>query len=669
MLFFLSSILRAADSPATPARIEVDLDKVEGTISSTLYGQFDEFMYGGVKGGLYAELLRDRSFDESPNAAGLPRYWERDPDDRNDDAIHFRWDDSIFYPPGQASEVPSHSLQIEVGTNDGQRRGIYQADLPVRAGLAYHGYLWMKSADFKGHVTVALEENTAGGIEYASATISELAGEWKQYKFRLIPNKSDRLARVAVLFYGKGRLWVDQVSLMPGDAVDGVRSDVFEKIKALDPAFIRWPGGNVAQDYHWKWGVGPRDQRTTWVNLSWGNELEPSDFGTDEFIRFCRNLGAEPSITVNVEGRGATAEEAAAWVEYANGAANTKYGALRAANGHPEPFHVTYWEIGNEIWGSWVRGHSDAETYARNYLRYSAAMKAVDPSIKLIAVGDNNLEWDRTVLKIAGPQIDYLAIHHYYGMEEMKGDPLNLMAHPLRYEEFYKQVSALIHEIVPGRDIMLAINEWNTSLPVPRQHSMESALYAGRLMNVFERSTPVAMTAVSDMVNGWSGGVIQASRDSVFVTPTYLVNQLYAGHLGKDRLATQVESSTFDTTSEGKAVPFLDVVASRSADGKHLFIKAVNTDRSHALSATIVIRGAARIQQAGTLETIGGDIDVANSFRTPHAISISRTQLTSGQNFRVILPKASVSVIVVNFEKSVMQTAAPLFYSPLRGDA
>src|SRR2546430_454133 len=139
-------------------------------------------------------------------------------------------------------------------------------------------------------------------------------------------------------------------------SVDGVRADVFEKIKALRPAFIRWPGGNVAQDYHWMWGVGPRDQRTSWVNLSWGNELEPSDFGTDECIQLCRNVGAVPSITVNVEGRGATAEEAAAWVEYANGTRNTQYGRMRAANGHREPFHVKYWEVGNEIWGSWVRG-------------------------------------------------------------------------------------------------------------------------------------------------------------------------------------------------------------------------------------------------------------------------------------------------------------------------
>src|SRR5437879_10846534 len=136
--------------------------------------------------------------------------------------------------------------------------------------------------------------------------------------------------------------------MLPGDAVDGVRSDVFQKIKALRPAFILWPGGNVAQDYHWMWGVGPRDQRTTWVNLSWGNELEPSDFGTDEYIQLCRNVGAEPSITVNVEGRGATAEEADAWVEYANGAANTKYGRMRVANGHREPFRSEERRVGKE---------------------------------------------------------------------------------------------------------------------------------------------------------------------------------------------------------------------------------------------------------------------------------------------------------------------------------
>src|SRR5205814_6296089 len=136
-------------------------------------------------------------------------------------------------------------------------------------------------------------------------------------------------------------------------------------------------------------------------------------------------------------------------------------------------------------------------------------MSGVDPSIQLIAVGDNDMDWNRTVLRLAGPQIDHLAVHHYYGLREMQDDALNLMARPLFYERFYRQVAAVLRELVPGHEVTLAINEWNTSLPEPRQHSMESALYAGRLMNVFERSGElVQMTAVSDLVNGWSGGVI-----------------------------------------------------------------------------------------------------------------------------------------------------------------
>ena len=341
------------------------------------------------------------------------------------------------------------------------------------------------------------------------------------------------------------------MSLMPADvAAGGVRREVFDKIRLLKPAFIRWPGGNVAQDYRWLWGIGPRDERVTWSNLSWKNEPEPGDFGTDEFVMFARALGTEPSITVNVEGRGATVAEAAAWVEYCNGPATSKYGAMRAANGHPAPFGVKFWEVGNEIWGNWVRGHSDAETYARNYNRYAQAMRAVDPSIKLIAVGDNDMNWNRTVLREAGRNIDYLAIHHYYGRREMKGDPLNLMARPLFFERFYEQVQQLLSEFGVADRVKLAINEWGLDLPSERQYSMESALYGARLMNVFERSGEIVeMSAVSDLVNGWPGGIIQAGRHSVFVSPIYLVNQLYAEHRGDQVLATRVDSPTFNTSA------------------------------------------------------------------------------------------------------------------------
>jgi alpha-N-arabinofuranosidase len=172
---------------------------------------------------------------------------------------------------------------------------------------------------------------------------------------------------------------------MPGDAAPGgVRRDVFEKIKLLKPAFIRWPGGNVAQDYHWS-GASVRVTNASHGPICRGRTNGAERLRHDEFVAFARAAGAEPSITVNVEGRGATVEEAAAWVEYCNGP-RLEVWRDACAQRHPAPFAVKLWEVGNEIWGDWVRGHSDAETYARNYNRYAKAMRAVDPSIKLIAL-------------------------------------------------------------------------------------------------------------------------------------------------------------------------------------------------------------------------------------------------------------------------------------------
>lgn len=633
----------------TKATLTIDAGKVMNALAPTLYGQFTEFMFEDIKRGLSAELIRDRGFDEPPNALGLSRDWERDPDDRNDDgAMHFAWDPDTFLPARDAQNTlpAQHSLRIDIRSEGQQRRGIHQGWMPIHSGLEYRGYVWLKSADYTGDVQIALEADQTGGERYANTKIAPIAGDWRQYPFTLKPSKSDPLAKLAILSTGHGTLWIDQVSLMPGDAQGGVRHDVEARVAALHPAFIRWPGGNVAQDYHWKWGVGPRDGRPVWVNKSWGNELEPSDFGTVEFIQFAQRVGAEPSITVNVEGAGATADEAAEWVQYCNGDPQSEYGKLRSGDGHPEPFHVRYWEIGNEIWGSWVRGHTDATTYANNLNRYVEKMKAIDPSIKIIASGDNNLDWDRTVLKIAGRNIDYLAIHHYYGPKEMAGDENNLRARPLHYERFYRDVQELIQELVPGRDIKLAINEWNTTLPLPAQHSMQSALYGARLMNVFERTGGlVQMSAVSDLVNGWSGGILQASRHGVFVTPTYLVNMLYASHLGRERLSSTLRGPTFDSSREGKGIPTLDAVASRSGDGRLIVVKIVNTDPSNSIPVQISLTDV-QVEKQGRIEILNGaELKAPNDFAHPNAVRITSTPINAGQSFDVMLPEHSVSVI------------------------
>jgi len=648
----IASALLGADARSDEARVVVDATKVEGQIDPRLYGQFLEFMYEGMKGGLAAELLRDRGFEEAPNAIGLSRPWERYPDDRIDDyGLTFFWDASVVYPVrlDHLDEKPvQHSLRVDLGDGIVERHGLYQPRIPVRSGIDYDGYLWMKTTGYEGRVVVALEEDRSGGALHAEAEILGIKGDWTQYRFALRPSRSDLHARFAVLFEGRGRLWVDQVSLWPRDAKGGVRADVEERMAALRPAFLRWPGGNVAQDYHWAWGVGSRDGRPLWTNLSWKNEREPGDIGTDEFIALCRRVGALPSITVNVEGRGATTEEAAAWVEYCNGPATSKYGAMRAANGHPEPYLVKYWELGNEIWGDWVRGHSDAATYAGHALRYARVMRAVDPTIELIAVGDNNQTWNRTVLRTAGEAIDHLAIHHYYGRKEMGSDPGNLMARPLHYERFYREVFKVIREEGRGRKIRLAINEWGLDLPEARQQSMEAAVYGARLMNVFERTSPlVAMSAESDLVNGWPGGIIQASRDRLYVTPTYHLNQLYSTHLGRDRLKTTVEGPTFDTSQEGAGVPVLDVVASRSADGSAIYLKLVNTGPSRAVDTRIDLRGVQVEAQADWHLLAGEGAEARNTFANPDVVRPRREAIRAGHRLQVSLPPHSVSVIVL----------------------
>jgi len=645
----------AAAQTSQTASIAIDARKIENRINPLLYGQFLEFMYEGIKGGLHAELIRNRSFEEPANVIGLSRNWERYPDDRNDDyALAFHWDDQFAYPQQRKIKIDSnakeHSLRVRAGEGVIPRHGIYQPRVPIRAGVEYRGYIWLRTTDYDGPISFALESDADQGQIYAAADVDPAnSSDWRKYQFSLKPVRNDPLARFAILFPGKGTVWIDQVSLMPGDAAaDGVRRDVFDKIRALKPAFIRWPGGNVAQDYRWMWGIGPRDERVTWSNLSWKNEPEPGDFGTDEFVAFVRAVGAEPSITVNVEGRGATVEEAAAWVEYCNGPATSKYGAMRAANGHPAPFNVRFWEVGNEIWGDWVRGHSNAETYARNYNRYAQAMRAVDPSIKLIAVGDNDMNWNGTVLRAAGSKIDYLAIHHYYGRREAGNDPLNLMARPLFFERFYRQVQQLLGELGLDGRIKLAINEWGLDLPIERQYSMESALYGARLMNVFERSGDlVEMSAVSDLVNGWPGGIVQAGRHSVFVTPIYLVNQLYSEHRGDVRLASTVNSPTFNTSAQGSNVPVLDASVSRTADGKTIVIKAVNTSRTGSLATTITLEGTLPAARAQLNTITAPSLATANDFSRPDAISIQTKTITSGRRFVVTLPKHSVSVIVL----------------------
>jgi alpha-L-arabinofuranosidase len=244
------------------------------------------------------------------------------------------------------------------------------------------------------------------------------------------------------------------------------------------------------------------------------------------------------------------------------------------------------------------------------------------------------------VLQRAGERFDYLAIHHYYGRRAMQGDLSKLVARPLHYEHFYDELGSFLQQRPPDRRPKLAINEWGLDLPESQQYSIVAALYGARLMNVFERKSDlVAMSAVSDLVNGWPGGLIQASRQGVFVTPIYLVNALYASHVGAERLRLKIDDPS--------ASP-IDAVASRSADGRSVYIKAVNTDLDHAATARVRVTGTRVSSMAAVERVVAESLTAANGFATPEAVNITRDTIEAGSSFSLELPRHSVVIVTLS---------------------
>lgn len=214
-------------------------------------------------------------------------------------------------------------------------------------------------------------------------------------------------------------LWIDMVSVMPLDPAKvvhgGWRKDFVDRVVALDPVVVRWPGGIIADWYPWQDGVGSRDQRPPMHFAQWDAQWMTNDVGTHEILNLAEDLGLEVVLNVNW-GRG-TSSEAAHWVEYTNGSTGTTYVAMRAGNGRSAPWAVEPWEIGNEVWGGWTPGHtSNAQTFADSYVQFRDAMSAKDGSLGFIGEGgDGNSadqSWNRTMIETAASKLDHLS--HYY---------------------------------------------------------------------------------------------------------------------------------------------------------------------------------------------------------------------------------------------------------------
>ncbi len=430
----------------------------------------------------------------------------------------------------------------------------------------------------------------------------------------------------------------------------GLRRDTLEAVRSLRVPVVRWPGGCFADVYHWENGVGPRAQRPKLPNRHWGG-METHQFGTDEFLQWCHQTGIQPYLNVNL-GSGSL-PEALRWLEYCNGSADTPQGKRRSANGHPAPYQVRYWGIGNETWGTWEVGHTNAAAYAEALAQWAAALRQQDPSIKVLAVGSSegaDPAWDRAVLKRAGALIDYLTIHIYGSSTDYSGAQYEAVVFTPGYFDFcirrmLRTLDDFRVETGLKQPIQLALDEWNIRhydgkrLLRKDPRNMQDAVFVAGVLNVLLRHSPrVGMANHVFLVNGHAPLLVNA--DAVVKTTTFHVFQQYAHWMKGRLLATQTQSPTCQPPrpfTGGPDVnklsgyrpgelPYLDTTAAIHDDGT-LVLTLLNRHSSDSAQVSISLPDGYEIRKTWALHA--KNIYAVNDFDQPNRIVPIETQVTA----------------------------------------
>lgn len=375
-----------------PQQIEASINALQTSepVSKYEFGMFIEHIGSLIYRSLWSEMLDDRKFyftiNSQSEAAGgarpgfpgmqLRKWRPVGPDDvvtmdRND------------------PYVGEQSPRIELDTST--PHGIRQSGLVLGKGKKYIGHIWLRGT--KGAKVMVSLIWGDGEHDRQTVIIAGFTNTYKEFplSYTSAGDASDAVFEIAGL--GSGTFHVGTVSLMPADNINGFRPDTVALLRQLHSGMWRLPGGNFLSDWNWYDGIGDRDRRPPTFDYAW-NAMQPNDVGLDEFMTMCSLIGTEPYITVNA-GFG-DAHSAGEEVEYMNGAVTTRLGALRARNGHPEPYRVHYWDIGNEPYGAWQLGRTDLKYYVLKHNEFAKAMRAADPSIVLLASGNMPLAMDLT---------------------------------------------------------------------------------------------------------------------------------------------------------------------------------------------------------------------------------------------------------------------------------
>ncbi len=491
------------------------------------------------------------------------------------------------------------------------------------------------------------------------------------------------------------------LSITEPGPLQGCRTDVLEACRRLGVPVLRWPGGNFTSAYWWRDGVGPRDDRPRRLELAWGNE-ESNRFGTPEFLAWSAAVGAEPYLAHSCR----SVDDAVRWVEYTNYGGDTELTRLRAADGHPDPYRVRYWGLGNEVYGRWQMGHRSPDRYVEDAVEHARFMRLVDPGLSFIAVGHERDSWLDPVVAGLGSVADYFSLH-LYGASRHLIDPSAaefsaVVGQALFFEQAIVEFSQQLHGLAARhrieRPLAIAMDEWNLrhieprSWPDPQpgedggigprdlpdtevdhpvrvnRHSsrtLADALFYAGVFHAFHRAAqlpaPVTMANTVNLIN--ANGLINVRPNGLVRTATYHVWDLYQNHFGSRptpararcaatwtdaRLTDAHRRPDGDYWTMPRAVPDLDVSSALTEDGR-LTVAMINRSADTDIVAGLAFDGLTgsvpAVAESRTIGAGGSDLFAVNTIDGPEPVALSEPRQLTLADGRVSLPAHSITLL------------------------
>ena len=600
--------------------VRIHAQKTGAPISKYVYGQFIEHLGRCIYQGIWAEMLEDRKF-----------FW---PVAQGESPWKIVGDPSRVRMDKTKPFTGAHTPRIKL---DGKTVcGLAQDGLALVQGKEYTGRVVLAGDRGAGPVKVSLVWGAESSMRQ-TIEVKDIGPEYRSFPLSFMAGAATDNARLEIVSSGRGSLAVGTVSIMSADNVDGFRPDVLALLKELDAPVYRWPGGNFASGYDWRDGIGDRDRRPPRKNPAWQG-VEHNDVGIHEYMDLMRLIGADPYVTVN-SGLG-DVRMAVEEVQYANGAADSRMGKLRAANGHPEPWGVKFWSIGNEMYGSWQLGHVPLADYVRKHIQFAVAMKALDPSIKIVAVGAVG-RWDETMLAEASNHMDYLSEHFYVGERPGLLSHVSQVPNEIRrIAEAHRKYRATIPTL-KLKEVPVALDEWNYWYgpdlygEIGVRYFLKDALGVAAGFNEYARQSDIYFMAnYAQTVNVI--GAIKTSKTAAALDTTGLVLKLYRQHFG---------TIPVEVIGPVPAAP-LDLMACWKDEAKSvLTVSVVNpTKREQTVRLDFGKLGLARTAKLYLIA--GGDPQLYNEPGKPPAVVIQeKGDVPFGKT--LTLPPISVSLYEV----------------------